>query len=270
MRRGIAGLLFFIAAICLAVAAGGWWLQRIAFTPSFSSGVAGDVLDDPDIRAQVITVVANAAAPSLGITATELAPRVDAVLQSDDAAVRDVLEDIVEQSHARLIGTRDEPVQLTGAQMVQIVRDERAGALPAVTLPVEEVGVLSTVRVGLGWFVPVTAIAGVLALLLGIFTHPRRTDAVFGIGAFCLIGAAATLLLGYAVPAYLLPLVNDDPWTAAIPAVAKATMPTMIAGAAVLVVVGVGLMIASSSVRRRRSWSTPVTTSRYSDQRRWS
>ena len=46
VRRGLAGLLFFVAAILLAFAAGGWWLQRVAFNPSSSRAVAREVFTD--------------------------------------------------------------------------------------------------------------------------------------------------------------------------------------------------------------------------------
>ena len=44
MRRGLAGLLFFIAAVGLALAAGGWYLQRVAFDTARSGDLARVVL----------------------------------------------------------------------------------------------------------------------------------------------------------------------------------------------------------------------------------
>lgn len=273
MRRGIAGLLFFIAAICLALAAGGWWLQRTAFDPSVSRDAAEQVFEDPEIRSQVVGEVMTAisARPELAAYPVDAAT-IDAhiALAADDPLLRTALGDIVSQSHARLIGTEDGPVQITGDQLAPLVRKVPAGLIPTITLPVEEVGILSSIRVGLGWFVPLVAGAGVIALVLGLLTHPRRADAIFGIGVFCLVGAVLTLVLGYAVPRWLLPSLFDETWVAVTPAVAAATLPFLLTAAGVLAVVGVGLMIGSSSLRRRRSWSTPVTTTRYNEQRRWS
>lgn len=270
MRRGLAGLLFFIAAICLALAAGGWWLQRVAFNTTTSADLATVVLEDDGIRDQVGMVLSDAAASAIGVPAADLYVVVDQVLQSNDPEVRAVLEGVVADSHARLIGTRDEPVQISGEQIVPIVRDQRAAALPPVILPVEEVGVLSTIRTGLGWFVPGAAIAGALALLIGLIAHPRKSDAVFGIGIFCIVGALAMVLLGYVVPVHLFPTLNDNAWAAVIPAVAEHSLPLVVAAALILAALGIVLILGSAAARRRRSWSTPVTVSRYTDQRRWS
>ena len=72
MRRGLAGLLFFVAAVCLGVlAAGGWWLEHVAFDTATSGDLADVVLRYPDIRNQIATVAADATAATLGLPATE-------------------------------------------------------------------------------------------------------------------------------------------------------------------------------------------------------
>jgi hypothetical protein len=268
MRRGLAGLLFFIAAVCLALAAGGWWLQRVAFETESSGDLAVVVLEDPEIRGQIATIAADAAAETLGVPAADLRTLVDQLAQTTAGA--DLMRQIVVDSHARLIGLRAEPVQITGQQLVQLVRDERVADLPPVTLPVQEVGALSTTRQALDWAVPIAAIIGGVALLLGLVAHPRKADAVFGIGMFCILAAVAALLLGYVVPAFLFPALTDTTWAAVIPAVAEHWMPFVVVVAAILVTVGVALMIGAAAARRRRSWSAPVAVGRYADQRRWS
>ena len=75
MRRGLAAVLFFVAAVCLAFAAGGWWLQRVAFDPDQSADVAAVVLEDPDIRTQIATVTAEATAPTLGVPVADVQAR---------------------------------------------------------------------------------------------------------------------------------------------------------------------------------------------------
>lgn len=270
MRRGLAGLLFFIAAVCMALAVSGWWLQRVAFDTSTSGEQADVVMRDEAIRSEVSTVIADAAAPMLGIPASELRPIVEQYVQSDDAEIRAALEDIVVQSHARLIGERDEPVRITGAQIVPIVRYQQAAELPPITLPVEEVGVLSAIRTGLGWFVPGAAIAGLGVALAGLIAHPRKSDAVTGIGLFLIMAAFAAVLLGYVVPVFLLPAFDASTWVGVIPAVARQSMPIVVAGALVLAALGVALLVLSAASRRRRTWRSPVTMSRYQDQRRWS
>jgi hypothetical protein len=268
VRRGLAGLLFFVAAILLALAAGGWWLQRVAFDPSSSRAVAREVFTDAEMRGQIAALVSEVAAPAVGRPANELNPWISNTVLANPGAA-EFLAEVVEDVHARLIG--GEPARITGQQMSLIVRDQRAAELPPVTLPVEQIGILDTIRTALRWFVPLAAIAGLAAAVLGILAHPERTEALFGIGVFCIIAAVLAMVLGYVVPAFVLPLVSDNLWLEVIPAVANDRLP-MIAGlACVLAVVGVVLIILSAGFRRRKtSWSSPVRVARYSDQRRWS
>ena len=268
MRRGLAGLLFFVAAVCLALAAGGWYLQRVAFDTERSGELARVVLKDDAIRAQITATAAQATASTLGVPVEQVAGTVDAVVSTTAGA--NLMRQLVTDAHARLIGERDEPVQITPAQLVELTRDERVGGLPPIELPVEEVGVLDTTRRALDWAVPIAAIAGVVALLLGVVAHPRKADAVFGIGMFCIIAGVLTMLLGYVVPVHLVPAVTDNVWAPAIPAVAEYALPVVIVVSVVLVAAGLALMIGAAAARRRKLWSSPVAIHRYGDQHRWS
>ena len=187
MRRGLAGLLFFVAAVCLALAAGGWWLEHVAFDTATSGDLADVVLRDPDIRNQIATVAADATAATLGLPAADVRAQVDQLAQT--RAGSQLMRQIIVDSHARLIGLRDAPVQITGAQLVELTRNQQVADVPPVTLPVQEVPILSTIRVTLHWAVPIAAIAGGVALLLGLIAHPRKADAVLGIGVFCIVAA---------------------------------------------------------------------------------
>ena len=149
MRRGLAGLLFVVAAACLALAAGGWWLQRVAFDTATSAEIADVVLQEDAIRDQVVTIVASSAAGRLGVPESELRALVDQYVQADDPAIDAVLGQVVADSHARLIGARSEPVQITGAQLVPIVRNEVAFDFPPITIPVQTITELNVIRHGL-------------------------------------------------------------------------------------------------------------------------
>lgn len=268
MRRGLAGLLFLIAAISLALAAGGWYLQRVAFDTSRSGDLAKVVLEEDDIRNQITSAAATATAERLGVPAADIQAQVDAIAQSDAGA--QLMEQIVRDAHAKITGQRVEPVQITGAQLVQLTRNEAVGDLPPAVLPVEEIGALSTARRLLNWAVPVAALVGAVALVLGIVAHPRKADAVFGIGAFCIVAGIGAVLLGYVAPVFVLPTFSDDPWMAAIPAVAEYALPVVVVTAVLLFAGGLALMIGAAAARRRRAWSSPVRVGRYGDQHRWS
>jgi hypothetical protein len=274
VRRGLAGLFFFVAAILLAIAAGGWWLQRVAFSPSASRDVTREMLEIESVQGEIVSRVSTAAAERTGRPATDFENLLTTNMQAflADAEAGDVLADIVSQAHARVIGSRSEPVTITGQQMVPLVRDQAVADVPAVTIPVEKVGFLSTIRSALSWVIPIAAIAGFAALVLGILAHPRKADAIFGIGVFCILAAVLTIVLGYAVPAFALPALNDADWVDVIPAVATGEL-TLVAGlSVVLAVVGVMLVFGSIGFRRKqKGWSSPVRVSRYrGEQRRWS
>ena len=114
MRRGLAALFFFIAAVCLALAAGGWWLQRVVFAEDLSADIVDVVMDDSAIRAEIARISANATAATVGIPPLELRTHIETFLQADNPEIRAALETVLTDSHARMIGRRDEPVQITG------------------------------------------------------------------------------------------------------------------------------------------------------------
>jgi hypothetical protein len=267
VRRGLAGLLFFIAAVGLALAAGGWYLQRVAFDTAHSGDLARVVLRDDAIREQIATTAGAATAQTLGVAPEQIQAQVDTLARSDAGA--DLMRQIITDAHAKLIGERTAPVEITGPQLVQLTRNEAVGALPPVVLPVEEVGVLSTIREALRWAVPIAAVAGVLALLLGLVAHPHTADAVFGIGTFCIVAGVFAIGLGFLVPVYLLPAITDNVWVSAIPEIARYALPVVVVAAIVLIAGGIALMIGAAAARRRKAWSTPVPI-RYGDQHRWS
>ena len=70
---------------------------------------------------------------------------------------------------------------------------------------------------------PIAAIVGGVALLLGLVAHPRKADAVFGIGMFCIVAGVAAVVLGFVVPVFLLPVLDDYVWVAVDPRRRRAT-----------------------------------------------
>jgi hypothetical protein len=268
MRRGLAGVLFFVAAVCLALAAGGWWLQRVAFDTNQSADLAAVVLEDPAIRTEIATFAANATAATLGVPAADIQAQVDQLAQTSAGA--ELMRQIVADAHGTVIGARPGPVQITGPQLVELTRAQAVADVPPVTLPVVEIPVLATIRTSLDWAVPIAAIAGVVFLLLGLLAHPRKSDAVFGIGIFCVIAGVAVVVIGYVVPVFLFPALNEDVWAGVIPAVARDALPIVVTGAVVLAAGGLAIMFAAAAARRNRSWSSPVPVHRYGDQHRWS
>ncbi len=256
-------MLFLVAAIAISVSAGSWWMQRIVFTPDDTRGTAAAILEEPDIRLEINSVVTPAAAALVGRSVPDLGTFVEEEILSTRAGAA-MMGPIIEEIHERIIGNRDdEPIQITGIQMVQIVRDERVAGAAPVTVPIDPIGTLSTMRTVLGWIMPITGILGVLMLLLGIAARPERRDILRGLGEFGLALAVSMLLFGYLLPVHLLTAIDNRTWTHAVPRLASRTLPVVVGMAAIFFLAGGVLIVASLSGGKRRQWSTPLSVARY-------
>ena len=255
-------MLFLVAAVSISIAAGSWWLQRIAFTPDDTRESAAAILEEADIRVELNTLIAGAAAPVIGQSQTELGTLLeDVVMTSRPGAA--VMAPVLERIHDRIIGNTDEPVVITGSDMVPIVRDERAVDAPDVTVPIGTIGVLSNIRAALGWIALVTGVIGVIALVLGLLTRPERRDVLRGLGEFGIALAASLVAFGYLIPVHLLPALDNQTWTHAVKRLALRTTPVVFGGAVIFAVVGVVLILGSLTGGKRRQWSTPLSVTRY-------
>jgi len=255
-------MLFLIAAVAISISAGGWWMQRIVFTPDATRDTAAAILEDPDIRLEINGLVAPASAPIIEQPVADLSNFLETQVLSTRAGAA-MMAPIIEEAHNRILGLRDEPVRITGTQMIEIVRDQRAADVATVTLPIDPIGTLKTMRGVLGWMIPITGALGLLLLLLGIFTRPERRDILRGLGEFGVALAASFLLFGYALPVHMMTAIDNRTWTHAIPRLAMRTLPVVLGLAAIFALGGVALIIASTSGGKRRQWSTPLSVARY-------
>jgi cytochrome bd-type quinol oxidase subunit 2 len=268
VQRSLAGVLFLLASIALSVAAGGWWLQRTALTPNATTGQTRAILDETDIRAEIVTVVAAVTAATIEQEPNEVAAFIDPIIASQPGAA--LMTGIVESAHERITGMHDDPVRITGEQMVRIVRDERVAGLDAVTLPVPRIGTLDLLRSVLTWLAPIMAILGALLALLAFATRPDKGEVMRAVGELGIALAASILLFGYALPVHLVPAIDDNTWTRAVPQLALRSLPVVIGASIVLVLGGVALIVAASGSGKRKQWSTPLAVGRYRDERSWS
>lgn len=270
MQRSLSGVLLLLAGVALSLAVGGWWLQRAVFTPSANADQAEAILDDTEIRRELTAVIADAAAPTLELSANDLAAVIEPIIGSKPGAT--VMADIVYSAHRRVIGEIDEPVTVSGVQLIQIVRDERAVDVPGLplTLPVPKIGTLDLLDTTLRWFVPVMAALGALILLLALATRPDRSELVRALGELGIAIAAGLIVFGYVIPVHLVPAIDGSTWTQASPRLALRSVTFVIGAAVVLTAGGVALIVMSSGSGRRKQWSTPLSVSRYRDDRSWS
>lgn len=268
VQRNLSGLLFLVAGVMVSIALGAWWLQRTAFTPDVSSGRAAAVMQNDQIRAEITAVVTAASVGAVDTDPAELARFVDRVISSPPGGA--VTAEIVADAHARLIGERQDPVRISGAQMVEIVRTQAVGDLAPVTLPVPEVAAFRVLGNTLGWVAAVSLVIGALAFLLGVIVRPERADVLRGLAEWLLAMAVSLLVFGLLVPVFLIPAIDDSTWTGAIPRIALRQLPLLIGGSAVFVALGLFLLVRSLNAGRRKQWSTPLAVSRYREDRSWS
>lgn len=268
MQRNLSGILFLVAGVMVSLALGAWWLQRTAFTPDASAARAAAVMKDDQIRSELTAVVTAASLASVETDANELARFVDRILSSAPGGT--VVADVVADAHARLIGNHEDPVRISGEQMVEIVRTQAVGDLPPVTVPVAEVTTFRILGNSLGWVAAVSVLIGAIAFLLGVVVRPERADVIRGLAEWFLAMAVSLVLFGLIVPVFLLPAVDDSTWTAVIPRLALRQAPLVLGVTILFIALGVLLLIRALNSGRRKQWSTPLAVSRYREDRSWS
>lgn len=270
VRRTLAGLLFGLAYACASLAIAGFLLQRTAFDPGNSADAADVILGDSELKAELVNFISDS-------VITQLDGTVDpATIRSNVAAVAEIpegqklLAEIIHDAHAHMIGDQTGPVEITGAQLVGIVRDERAATLPNLILDVPKVTPLAIANHTLDWLLPITLIATIAFALLGLTAHPERSALLRSLAFGLLFLALLALILGYLVPKFLAPALTDSVW-AHIPArLADDSLPLLIGLELMLVGSALALFAGSGMMQRRRRWSTPVSTYRYNEERNWS
>lgn len=255
-------MFFLVAAVAIGIAAGAWWMQRIVFTPDATRATAAAILEEPDIRLDINSLVSAASSPVVGRSVSEIGTEVETQVLTTRAGAL-MMAPIIEQLHERILGLRDEPVEITGVQMIEIVRDQRAAEAPTVTVPVDRIGVLENMRSVLRWLMLIGAGLGLVLFLLGVITRPERRDVLRGLGEFALALAASMLVFGYFLPVHMMTAIDNQTWTHAIPRLAMRTLPVVLGSIAVFAMTGTALILASAAGGKRRQWSTPLSVARY-------
>ena len=255
-------MFFLVAAVAISIAGGAWWMQRIVFTPDATRATAAAILEEPDIRLDINALVSAASSPVVGRSITEISTEVETQVLTTRAGAL-MMAPIIEQLHERIIGLRDEPVEITGVQMIDIVRDQRAAEAPTVTMPVDPIGTLDTMRSVLGWLALIGGALGLIMFLLGVVTRPDRRDILRGLGELALALAGSMVVFGYFLPVHMMTAIDNQTWTHAIPNLAMRTLPVVLGSIAVLAASGAILILTSASSGKRRQWSTPLSVARY-------
>jgi uncharacterized metal-binding protein len=268
VRRTLAGLLFGLAYACASLTIAGFLLQRVALDPSNSASAAGVVLADSAVRTEVVHLIADNVASQLKLD--QATTRITVAKVAANPAGQKLLSQVIHDAHAHLVGVQKAPVRITGAELVSIARTQAASTLPPLTLPVPRIAVLDVTRQILRWALPIAGLATLVLLGLGFAAHPEKGALFRSLALGLLFLALMVAVLGYLVPKFLVPALSDSVW-ARVPALLADDSLPMLAGVELVLLAGaMGLMVGTGIVRRQRRWSTPVSTYRYNEERRWS
>ena len=259
--------MLIISGVLIALALSSWWFQRVAFSPSNESDVALSILGDEQIRSEIATIVASADAPELNQSPTELKEFIEEIARIPAGAA--LMTDFVTSAHRMLIGQIDGPVLITAGEQVTIVRDERVGQMPPITLPIQEVSSLSTIDSAAGWVTLGSLVLGALSLIIGLILRPERGEAMFALGVALAALAILLVILGYLVPLLALPALSESTWMSVFPRLANHNRNLTLALAVGALAVGAFVTLGSGRRRERRQPSTPLSVGRYRDDRSW-
>lgn len=270
MQRSLSGIFFLVASVLFGIAVGLWWMTLTVLSPNATTGAAQAILGDTEIRGQLTSIVTGVASGPLEQTPQELAVFVDRVLRSRPGAA--VASEITEAAHERILGLRTEPVQIDGRQLTEIVRDDRVLQLDPVTIPIADVAGLQFFERTSGWAVLVTLALAVVATIAGFIVRPERIDIARGFAELLISVGLGLVVVGFLLPYYVLPAIDDTTWVGAIRRLAGRTAVLDFTLALVLVGIG-GYILARlhGGDTRRSSWSSTTPTTRFrGEQRRWS
>lgn len=259
--------MLIVAAVMVAVAAGSFWLQRVAFSPSTDSGVAHSVMGDEEIRSLVSTIVAGGTASTLQQSPAQLREDIDVIARIPAGAA--LMRQFVGGAHARVIGESDELVEITAEEQVNIVRNEAVGDNDPITLPVQRVGSVAFLDQWIGWFALFSLGLGVLVALFGAFLRPERGEGTFAVGVLFGSLSVSLVVFGYLVPLLLLPALSNDAWMGLFARLANHHRNLTLFLAALALAIAAVIVFGTSNRRERRQRSTPLNLGRYRDDRSW-
>ena len=272
VRRPLASLLFAIAFVLAGIALGGWLLERTALSPHRVAVSPGTVLADAPLRKELVHLITDATAKAMYPNDANSQVRVLATVEQvvSIPAGAPLFAKVLEDAHAHLIGQTKAPVVVSPEQLVEIVRDQHAAAVPPLQLTVPRVSAFAGLRSALDTLVPICAIASAVFFLVALLSRPERDVLCASLGVGLLAMAVVIVLFAFVIPAYVPPLFDKSVWTHIPTGLAKGRVVFTIITAALFAIVGGVLYSASTRMRRSRRWSTPVSTYRYREERRWS
>lgn len=224
MRRAFAAVLLAVSLWIGSLAWTGFIMTRTVLDPGRSEAVADALLDDPDVRAQLIENIAgglDAAIPDeAGVDRATLDADAEQALSSPgvEALFRTALVD----THQAFLGEGEAPRSIDGgafggAARAALVdsRPELAGVLPEspsveIPLPTRQMPDLGPVRRALDTVVPLLAGVAVFGALTALLITSNRPAILRRAGAWAIGLSSLVLLVAYGVPAFAQSVAPDQ------------------------------------------------------------
>lgn len=224
MRRAFAAVLLAVSLWIGSLAWTGFIMTRTVLDPGRSEAVADALLDDPDVRAQLIENIAgglDAAIPDeAGVDRATLDAVADQALSSPEveALFRTALVD----THQAFLGEGEAPRSIDGGAFGGAARDalvdsrpELAGVLPEspsveIPLPTRQMPDLGPVRRALDTVVPLLAGVAVFGALTALLITSNRPAILRRAGAWAIGLSSLVLLVAYGVPAFAQSVAPDQ------------------------------------------------------------
>lgn len=224
MRRAFAAVLLAVSLWIGSLAWTGFIMTRTVLDPGRSEAVADALLDDPDVRAQLVENIAgglDAAIPDdAGVDRATLDAAAEQALSSPqvEALFRTALVD----THQAFLGEGDAPRSIDGGAFGGAARDalvasrpELAGVLPEspsveIPLPTKQLPDLGPVRRALDTVVPLLAGVAAFGALTALLVTSNRPAILRRAGAWAIGLSSLVLLVAYGVPAFAQSVAPDQ------------------------------------------------------------
>ena len=261
MRRAAASLLVTVGLLSASLA---WWSFAVRFTildSGRSARIADVLVDQPVIRDAVAEGLATALRQALPAGSPVSDTEIDTVAHKalDDPRTLQALRTAIVDSHQRLVGNYDGPVDLDVSPIAAAGRDALLAARPDLAASLPEAPALSvdlpTQHLPkLGWLPDrvreVSGLAGLLAatlLTLGLLAASDRPRVLARAGRWAVRAGLGWAAFGWALPWALTKV--HEPRLAALGALGVAAVGPMIAPAVTLVCAGIGVLLGARAWR---------------------
>lgn len=257
IRRSFAGAILGLSLLSASFAWSGLLAQRTVFDPNRSREIAEELLDNDEVRAQLIENLSGAitsAIPSDVPVSDQLVESV-ATQVLNDPAVEALILDAFTDTHAAFLGDGDAPTEIDLTAVAAVTRASLVQAAPqldsvlptastlVVPLPTEHVPNASPVRQFVRRAVPILAILAVGGSLAALVATTDRPSILRRAGFWAITTTAVYLAIGLGVPELLRQFAPDgaEVVAALLSALLRATLAPSIA----LGLLGVGLIVVS-------------------------